>query len=199
MELDTKMTLGAILPNPQKNNAEPATSFLDVMNAKSTAEKNLEERDKVLAAQGTADKNINTEAMSYIREHGMQAYADKLKADKIEAMREELMAAMGLTEEVLKAMPPEQRMEIEALVDETIQQRIAANSIMNAEDQQQSTLLADIDPSVKSTIERLKPDLHFNELNTAQANMGFASSQALIDIIEKNQSANFDKPEDNIG
>jgi hypothetical protein len=47
--------------------------------------------------------------VEFIRTHGFQAYAEKLREEKIEEMRAEILAIMGFTEDDLNQMPAEQR------------------------------------------------------------------------------------------
>ena len=88
-------------------------------------------RDAVLAAQPQAPAPLAQEDIAYIREHGMQAYAEELHKQKIEEMRAEILASMGLSEDVLSEMSGSQRSTIEQMINDEIQKRLEANSLMN--------------------------------------------------------------------
>ena len=75
-------------------------------------------------------EDISQSAIERIREIGMSAYAEEIKAQKIEEMKEELrkllLGEMNLTEEKLDKMPPKQRAAIEKIIEDEIQKRLAA-------------------------------------------------------------------------
>lgn len=74
-----------------------------------------------------------TADMAIIKEKGLVAYIMELHAKRL---REEVLESMGLTEEDLGKMPPEQRAAIEKTIAEEIQKRMAAESILQkGEDQ----------------------------------------------------------------
>lgn len=81
--------------------------------------------------EGTSDKPVaeNVAAVQRIKEIGFSKWAEELRAKKIEEMREEILAAMGLTEEQLADMSPEARAEIENTIQQTINERLAAGSL----------------------------------------------------------------------
>lgn len=89
--------------------------------------------------QGDRQSGVQTEsALERIREIGMSAYAQEIKAEKIEAMkrelREQILSEMGLSEDKLAKMPPKRRAEIEAMIEAEIQKRLAAiNALQNEE------------------------------------------------------------------
>lgn len=66
-----------------------------------------------------------------IKEIGFQKYNEELQAKKIEEMREELLRAMGLSEDDLAEMPAEQRSTIEQMIEDEIKRRLAAQALMN--------------------------------------------------------------------
>lgn len=80
---------------------------------------------------GQTGQNLpeNTAAVQRIKEIGFSKWAEELRAKKIEEMREEILAAMGLTEDQLADMSPEARAEIEKTIQETINERLAAGSL----------------------------------------------------------------------
>lgn len=69
----------------------------------------------------------DSDDMAAIKEKGLVAYIMELHEKKI---REEILASMGLTEEDLAKMPPEQRAAIEKLIAEETQKRLAAESLL---------------------------------------------------------------------
>jgi len=71
------------------------------------------------------------DAVAYVREHGLVAYAEELRRQKIEEMREEILRTMGLTEEALSALPAEQRSAIEKAIAQEIEKRLAAETLGN--------------------------------------------------------------------
>lgn len=78
-----------------------------------------------------AMRSASHEDLDFIRKHGFQAYSEKLREEKIEEMRAEILATMGFTEDDLNQMPAEQRNAIEEAISEKIKQRIAAQSELN--------------------------------------------------------------------
>ncbi len=69
--------------------------------------------------------------LAAIKEKGLVSYIMELHENKI---REEILASMGLTEEDLAKMSPEQRAAIEKLIAEEIQKRLAAESLLQDDD-----------------------------------------------------------------
>lgn len=65
-----------------------------------------------------------------IESEDFTGYFKELQAERMEALREEILEAMGITEEALARMAPEQRAAIENIVTRQIQERLAAESIM---------------------------------------------------------------------
>lgn len=70
-------------------------------------------------------------AYDRILEVGFSQYADELEAQKLKEMREEILAAMGLSEESLAKMSPDQRNVIEKMVAEEIARRIEGSAVLN--------------------------------------------------------------------
>ncbi len=83
------------------------------------------------AAIKKTDEDGNPTLLSEIREKGFQAYAEEERQKKIEEMRKEILEAMGLTEEDLAKMPPEQRSQIEQLIAQEIKERMHAQTELN--------------------------------------------------------------------
>lgn len=73
-----------------------------------------------------------------IREVGMSAYAEEIKAKKLEEMKEKLrkliLGEMGISEEELSKMAPKARAAIEKIIEDEIQKRLAAISEQQNED-----------------------------------------------------------------
>ena len=70
-----------------------------------------------------------------IAEHGFSKFAEDLKAEKLEKMREEILKSMGLTEEDLGNMPADQRSVIEEMIATKIKEKMeAAQAVQQNED-----------------------------------------------------------------
>jgi len=66
--------------------------------------------------------------MEVILEKGFQKYVEDISKKKREELREKILKAMGLDEDKLANLPPEQRQHIERMVADEIQKQIAAES-----------------------------------------------------------------------
>ena len=93
------------------------------------------------AAIKKTDEDGNPTLLSEIREKGFQTYAEEQRQKKIEEMRREILEAMGLTEEDLAKMPPEQRKQIEELIAQEIKERMHAQSELNGGDDKRDEAL----------------------------------------------------------
>lgn len=94
-------------------------------------------RQTIRAAQDSAPTRSEGEeptAIETIREQGFQAYAEEVREEKMQELREKILASMGFTEEDLEAMPPEQRKAIEKVVANEIIRRLMAQSEFNGGD-----------------------------------------------------------------
>ncbi len=69
-----------------------------------------------------------------IREIGMSAYVDEVKARKIAEIRKEILKAMNLTEEMLAQLPSSQREQIEKIIAMEIQKQMAAMNAVENDD-----------------------------------------------------------------
>jgi hypothetical protein len=189
MEIENELIRGNIFSkNSAKNSAQgnqTALSFSDVIDAEVIKGENLKARDEIIANQMPGDKNPNKEDIDYIRENGLQAYADKVKAEKIEKMRAELLESMGLTEKLLAAMPPEQRMAIEDIIDDTIEQRMAASSIMNSKPPEEPSHNNNAQSGWSGPIGALN-HTRIEIVNPAQ---DFGIGSSMIELIEQSQAA----------
>ena len=81
--------------------------------------------------RGSAVGGLKTEArtdVDSVREKGLVAFARDAKRtaweEKLKQWREEAMGSMGLTQDRLDAMPPEQRTAALKMVEEAVQQKI---------------------------------------------------------------------------
>ncbi len=92
-------------------------------NAPPTFHERRENDTKLEAMQGST-------AIDRIREVGLSAYAEELHKEKLAEMRREILAAMGLTEDMLKEMSSDQRSTIEDMVAAEMRKRLAAMSEM---------------------------------------------------------------------
>ena len=79
------------------------------------------------------DASETPSAAARIDEIGFRAYAEEIKKEKLEQMRKEILGTMGLSEEDLKKMSPEQRDVIEKMIAEEIRRRLGAESKMDDE------------------------------------------------------------------
>jgi len=73
-----------------------------------------------------------------IREIGMSAYVEEVKAKKIEEIRERILKAMGLTEEMLTQLPPKQREQIEKIIELEIQKQLAIGNAVEDDEKKKS-------------------------------------------------------------
>ncbi len=79
----------------------------------------------------TGPDNENKDDIAVIKEKGLVAYILEQHAKRI---REKILEAMGLTEEDLAKLPPEQRAVIEKIIAEETQKQMAAESIVKKGD-----------------------------------------------------------------
>lgn len=131
-ETDTLTSLRPKISLPVFSKAEVGhDKFASMLEAERLKAQAVEFRDHIISGQETAADPIANEDIAYIREHGMQAYVIEVQKQKIEEMRAEILAKMGLTEESLSEMPGEQRSAVEQMISDTIQKRMEATSLMN--------------------------------------------------------------------
>lgn len=85
------------------------------------------------AARATAApdeaKAANVAAVERIKEIGFAKWAEEERARKLEEMRAEILAAMGLSEADLAGMDSTSRGSIEQMIQKEIQERLAASSL----------------------------------------------------------------------
>lgn len=121
-EEKSKNTLAANASSSE-NSAPPAPIVTDHMRA---------------TGQTNELEDVSKSAIERIREIGMSAYAEEIKAQKIEEMKAELrkllLGEMGISENELAKMPPKQRASIEKIIEDEIQKRLAAMSDIEDDD-----------------------------------------------------------------
>ncbi|GEO82882.1 hypothetical protein [Pararhodospirillum oryzae] len=88
----------------------------------------------VAAQRKQASNDAFAAEFDVIKSKGFQAYVKDLEAEKIKELREKLLSQMGLSEEDLANMSPEQRSAIEDTIAQEIQRRLATNSMANQGD-----------------------------------------------------------------
>lgn len=71
----------------------------------------------------------NQAAVEEIKEIGFGRWYEELREKKIEEIRQEILASMGLTEEDLSAMSPDARAAIEQSISQKINETLAAQSV----------------------------------------------------------------------
>jgi hypothetical protein len=124
MKIDNISTRSsAIYPSPKKNQNDFSEYLAESVGSKKKTSKPI-----------SAAVDMDT-----IRKKGFLKYVVELRKEK---MREEILRQRGLTEEDLAAMSPEQRAEIEQMINEEIQKRLAAESELNNQDKDSSRLFA---------------------------------------------------------
>lgn len=81
----------------------------------------------ILAGLGREEEPVAGDIES-IKKQGLVAYIMELHEKRL---REEILASMGLTEEDLGKMSPEQRAAVEKAISEEIQKRLTAEALMD--------------------------------------------------------------------
>lgn len=87
-------------------------------------------KDKPVLDQEAAWKSDFRRTLDEIRDKGFGSYTEELRAKKLEELREKILASMGLSEDDLENMSPEQRNNIEKMVALEIQKRLAAEGAL---------------------------------------------------------------------
>lgn len=93
-----------------------------------------EEMARIESSQTSRDaqeEELFADDIASIKENGLVDYIMELHQERL---REEILASMGLTEEDLAKMPPEQRAAIEKAIAEEIRKRMAAEAMMEKKD-----------------------------------------------------------------
>ncbi len=76
-------------------------------------------------------KSAFRQTLDEIRDKGFGAYAEEINEKKLEELRRKILAAMGLSEDDLEKMSPEQRGQIEKMIAVEIQQRLSAEDALD--------------------------------------------------------------------
>ncbi|MCF8480446.1 MAG: hypothetical protein K9H25_08450 [Rhodospirillum sp.] len=93
-----------------------------------------------LAAQrAQANEAARNADITAIKEKGFSAYVKDLEEEKIKKMREEILQAMGLSDDALNEMSPEQRSAVEKTVSEEIQRRLNSSAIVEKQGEGDNT------------------------------------------------------------
>lgn len=93
---------------------------------KKAAGKSAETHDTASVNEGLPP---NVAAVQRIKEIGFSKWAEEVRAQKLEEMREEILASMGLSEADLAGMATGDRASIEQMIQQEIQERMAASSL----------------------------------------------------------------------
>ncbi|MBT4888717.1 MAG: hypothetical protein HON65_04095 [Rhodospirillales bacterium] len=196
MKLDNDQTFAitalANSPIAETRNNPPTTSFADELSAQAIAAKNIAARDEVIASQSAKNESLTKEDIEFIREHGMQAYVDKVREEKIEELRAKLLENMNITEEMLAAMPPDQRKTIEDIIDRMIQQQLAANSIVNSDTDGNKMNNLNFDTAGIVTPNNIQAQL-------MASNPGSGSGDIMSDVLEHSQTLSSQDNKDQTG
>ncbi len=84
-----------------------------------------------------------------LKKEGFTGFFKKIQEEKMKELREKILEEMGLTEETLAKMPPEQRATIEKMIAKEIAMRMSAESALEDDKEtdsiQKRLLLAELD------------------------------------------------------
>ncbi len=84
-----------------------------------------------------------------LKKEGFTGFFKKIQEEKMKELREKILEEMGLTEEDLAKMPPEQRATIEKMIAKEISMRMSAESALEDDKEtdsiQKRLLLAELD------------------------------------------------------
>lgn len=99
--------------------------------AKPSAGASANDKGKPVMDQEAAWKSEFRRTLEEIKDKGFGTYTEELRAKKLEELREKILASMGLSEDDLENMSPEQRNNIEKIVALEIQKRLAAEDALD--------------------------------------------------------------------
>lgn len=88
-------------------------------------------KDKPGVDQDPAWKSDFRRTLEDIKKVGFSAYNAEIQERKMEELREKILASMGLSEDDLENMSPEQRGQIEKMIAMEIQTRLAAEKALD--------------------------------------------------------------------
>lgn len=124
MTIDTNYTLAGLFGSYQTVAVE--NDILDSLFAGQLKGQMAKAQGPVIGLEGT-QSGENSDDIAVIKGKGLVAYIMEHHARRI---REEILESMGLTEEALGKMPPEQRAAIEKRIAEETRKRMAAEALM---------------------------------------------------------------------
>ncbi len=131
MIIDTKPGIAdSFLPSGSFDRKLKSSNDLFTKHLESQMGKSAEKTDE----QANKRTNIFADDIDNIKEKGLINYFNELESKKREELRAEILEGMGLAEEDLGEMSPEQRALIEKIVTGEIQKLIAASSLLNNND-----------------------------------------------------------------
>ncbi len=182
MKIETEQYAGAIAysshaADPRAGGAA-TDSFASMLDAEVLKAEVAANRQSVMEHQGTRDSGADKSAMDFIREHGMRAYAEEVQRQKLEELREKILEAMGLTEEDLAQLPADRRGQIEQMIADQIRQQLAANAVINSEE----------DAGSGTTVAQ-----------ALAAGPAFSTGAVLMDALEASRAAIAEKPDEATG
>lgn len=145
-----------LAPTGAKASAEsdPRQSFASFLKTQGDA------AGDVSAATGSDDStspDTDEDDIAFIRKFGFQAYLERNHERKLEEMREKILIGMGLNEEMLAAMPADQRALIEKMIAEEIRARLAAEAEFNRGAERAENAAAGQGQNVPAQAVRLEP------------------------------------------
>lgn len=107
---------------------ESPHSFASFLNTQGDTAQNV-----LVSTENDAGRSpgVSEEDIEFIRKNGFQAYLERDGERKLEEMRAQILGQMGLSEASLAAMPVEQRAQMEKLIAEEMQARLAAEAELN--------------------------------------------------------------------
>ena len=127
----TTLSLGAAMPPVNRMNQSNTQSGADRVTlsneARALADADKSARDTA-GAQGASDDKETAPKAETARDAALKALNDYVKKGpvvaRVEAIREEVLKSMGLSEADLKNLPPEQQQQIEATIAERIKEQL---------------------------------------------------------------------------
>jgi len=137
MKMDAVNSFTKLMPSyaqPGAGDGPGSASFSDAL-AQAVAQM---EQAKAASAAGVEEEQEEPSLIERINDKGFVAFAEELQQEKIKELREQILKAMGYSQEDLEAMSPEQRAEIEKIVDNEIMKRMMANAALKEENQGQN-------------------------------------------------------------
>lgn len=102
--------------------------------------------------------NMFADDLETIKEKGFMAYVRDVEKEKLENIRKEILERMGLTEEDLANLPPNQRRMIEDIIAREIQVQITASSLKKNDHSD------DREQSVEKVMAGIRPEFVFAEM-----------------------------------